>query len=35
MYLKELILMGNKKITDADRTLIEQRILEILNEENY
>lgn len=35
MYLKELILMGNKKITEADRTLIEQRILEILNEENY
>lgn len=35
MYLKELILMGNKKITDVDRTLIEQRILEILNEENY
>lgn len=34
-YLKELILMGNKKITEADRTLIEQRILEILNEEKY
>lgn len=35
MYLKELILMGKEKINDSDRTLIEQRVLEILNEENY
>ena len=35
LYLKELILMGNKKITDADRTLIEQRILEIQSESEY
>ena len=34
-YMKELILMGNKKISDSDRTLIEQRILEIQNEAEY
>lgn len=34
-YLQELILMGNKKITPSDETLIEQRILEMQNEEEY
>lgn len=34
-YLKELILMGKAKITDSDKTLIEQRILELMNEDEY
>lgn len=34
-YLKELILMGNEKISESDRTLIDQRILEIQNEDEY
>ncbi|WP_074600175.1 replication initiation factor domain-containing protein [Sediminibacillus halophilus] len=34
-YLKELILMGKGKITDSDETLIEQRILELMSEDEY
>lgn len=34
-YVKELILMGKKKISPLDKTLIEQRILEIQNDEEY
>lgn len=35
LYLQELVKMGKGKITDSDRTLIEQRILELMNEEEY
>lgn len=34
-YLKELILIGQEKITDLDRTLIAQRALELMNDEEY
>lgn len=34
-YVKELILMGKKRISPLDKTLIEQRILEIQNDEEY
>jgi phage replication initiation protein len=33
--VKELILMGKKKISPLDKTLVEQRILEIQNDEEY
>ncbi|MGM8315217.1 replication initiation factor domain-containing protein [Clostridium perfringens] len=35
IYLKELIENGKQKINVADRTLIDQRILELINEEEY
>lgn len=35
LYLKELILMGKDKITETDQTLIEQRVLEMINENEY
>ncbi|WP_181891402.1 replication initiation factor domain-containing protein [Bacillus altitudinis] len=35
LYLKELIHMGKEKITDSDQTLIEQRVLELMSEDEY
>lgn len=35
LYLKELILIGKDKITETDQTLIEQRVLEMINENEY
>lgn len=35
LYLKELIQMGKEKITESDQTLIEQRILELMSEDEY
>ncbi|WP_436513122.1 hypothetical protein [Clostridium thermobutyricum] len=35
IYLKELIENGKQKINVSDRTLIDQRILELINEEEY
>lgn len=35
LYLKELIENGKQKINVADKTLIDQRILELMNEEEY
>jgi phage replication initiation protein len=35
LYLKELIKSGREKINESDKTLIEQRILELMNEEEY
>lgn len=35
VYLKGLIQMGKSKILDSDKTLIEQRTLELLNDEEY
>lgn len=35
LYIKELIQMGKGKINDSDRTLIEQRVLELMNEDEY
>ncbi|EOO23503.1 hypothetical protein ICM_05073 [Bacillus cereus BAG1X2-3] len=35
LYLKELIHMGKEKITESDQTLIEQRILELMSEDEY
>jgi phage replication initiation protein len=35
LYLKELIHMGKGKITDSDQTLIEQRIIELMGEDEY
>lgn len=35
MYLKELVESGKGKITKLDETLIEQRILELMNEDEY
>ena len=35
VYLKELIHMGREKITESDQTLIEQRVLELMNEDEY
>lgn len=35
IYLKELIESGKEKITDLDETLIEQRILELVSEDEY
>lgn len=35
LYLKELIMSGREKISDLDETLIEQRILELVSEEEY
>lgn len=35
LYLKELIESGKEKITDLDETLIEQRILELVSEDEY
>lgn len=34
-YLKELIRMGKEKITESDQTLIEQRVLELMSEDEY
>lgn len=35
LYLKELIMMGKEKITEADQTLIEQRVIELINGDEY
>lgn len=35
LYLKELIHIGKGKITDFDRSLIEQRIIELMSEDEY
>jgi phage replication initiation protein len=35
IYLKELVENGKEKILDSDRTLIEQRLVELLNDEEY
>ncbi|WP_434799220.1 hypothetical protein [Terrisporobacter vanillatitrophus] len=35
IYLKELIEGGREKITKLDETLIEQRILELVSEDEY
>lgn len=35
LYIKELIENGKQKINVADKTLIDQRILELMNEEEY
>lgn len=35
LYIKELISSGKDKITEIDRTLIEQRVLEMINENEY
>lgn len=35
IYLKELIQMGKGKISDVDKTLIEQRIIELQNDDEY
>lgn len=35
LYLKELIHMGKEKITESDQTLIEQRVLELMSEDEY
>lgn len=35
LYLKDLIKQGKEKINESDKTLIEQRILELMNEEEY
>lgn len=35
IYLKELVQMGKEKITDSDQTLIEQRVLELMNQDEY
>ncbi|MCH4201200.1 MAG: replication initiation factor domain-containing protein [Clostridium tyrobutyricum] len=35
VYLNELVENGKEKILDSDRTLIEQRLVELLNEEEY
>ncbi|AYK55950.1 MULTISPECIES: replication initiation factor domain-containing protein [Bacillaceae] len=35
LYLKELIHMGKGKITESDQTLIEQRVLELMSEDEY
>ena len=35
IYLKELIDMGKDKITSSDQTLIEQRVIELMNEDEY
>lgn len=34
-YLKELIHMGKEKITESDQTLIEQRVIELMSEDEY
>lgn len=35
LYLKELIHMGKERITEYDQSLIEQRIIELMNEDEY
>ncbi len=35
LYLKELIQMGKEKMTEFDQTLIEQRVLELISEDEY
>lgn len=35
LYLKELIRMGKEKMTESDQTLIEQRVLELVSEDEY
>lgn len=35
IYLKELVLMGKEKLTENDRAMIEQRVLELMSENEY
>lgn len=35
LYIKELVSMGKDKMNDSDETLVEQRVFELMSEDEY